>query len=184
MSAEDLAMTLQRAGVRLAVLGACESARRDNISSWTAVAPALVRRGLPAAVAMQYEVLDSNATDFSRMMYTNIAAGLSLDEAVSAGRQAMLSPEADSVEWGVPVLYMRSASGVLFPEIVDKPSAVAEQLQIVINQVIDTVAAGAEVAGVRVEHMGNGSLTVNTKVGIAHGRVTGAVFGTIGNSRR
>ncbi|MEO7521236.1 MAG: CHAT domain-containing protein [Gemmatimonas sp.] len=184
MRADDLAMTLQRAGVRLAMLGACESARRDGGSAWNAVAPALVRRGLPAAVAMQYEVEDDRATAFTRMMYTAIASGLSLDEAVSAGRQAMLGDgQGKSIEWGVPVLYMRSTSGVLFPEIVDQPSETGEKLRLVINQVVDTIAKGGEVVGVDAHTLESGSFEVTMKAGVVKGTMIGVRVGRVGATR-
>lgn len=180
LRADDLAMTLQRAGVRLAVLGACESARRDNGSPWSAVAPALVRRGLPAAVAMQYEVIDEQAIAFSRMLYTCIAAGLSLDEAVSAGRQAMLaSSEGNNVEWGVPVLYMRTTNGALFPGIAAKATTVAAQLRVAIEQVVDTIAKGGEVVGIRAEQLSDGSFNVVQKANVIEGSMVGVVIGKI-----
>ncbi|MBC8086031.1 MAG: CHAT domain-containing protein [Phycisphaerae bacterium] len=178
--ADDLAMTLQRAGVRLAVLGACESARRDNASPWSAVAPALVRRGLPAAVAMQYEVIDEQAIAFSRMMYTSIAAGLSLDEAVSVGRQAMLaSSEGNNVEWGVPVLYMRTTNGALFAAIAEKASTVATQLRVAIEQVVDTIAKGGEVVGIRAEQLGDGTYKVVQSAKVVEGSMVGVVIGKL-----
>ena len=180
LRADDLALSLQRAGVRLAVLGACESARRDNGSPWSGVAPALVRRGLPAAVAMQYEVLDEQAIAFSRMLYTCIAAGLTLDEAVSAGRQAMLaSSDGNNVEWGVPVLYMRSTSGALFPEIAAQTTNAAAQLRVAIEQVVDTIEQGGEVVGIRAEQLRDGSFTVTQKVNVVKGTITGAVIGKL-----
>ena len=58
---------------------------------WSGVAPALMRAGIPGAVAMQYEVYDDSATAFARRFYQSLAAGLSLDEAVAAGRLAILN---------------------------------------------------------------------------------------------
>jgi|GEM_PF-1128019 len=180
MRADDLAVVLQRAGVRLAVLGACESARRDHVSEWSGVAPALVRRGLPAVVAMQYEVLDEQAIACSRMLYTCMAAGLSLDEAVSAGRQAMLaSSDGNNVEWGVPVLYMRTTSGALFPEIVRKDTVVATQLRVAIEQVVETIETGGEVVGIRAEQLSDGSFSVTQRADVVKGTMVGVVLGKI-----
>ena len=49
---------------------------------------ALLEAGLPAVVAMQYKIWDEAAVAFSRSLYQALAVGLSLDEAVSAGRLA------------------------------------------------------------------------------------------------
>ena len=107
---QHLALTLRAGGVRLAVLGGCETGRRDGVNVWSGIAPALMRVGIPAAVAMQYTVYDEAAIAFARRFYQALAAGLSLDEAVLAGRLAMLNQGAPGdVEWGVPVLYRRSS---------------------------------------------------------------------------
>ena len=180
LRADDLAMTLQRAGVRLAVLGACETARRDGGSPWNALAPALVRRGLPAAVAMQYEVLDSQATVFSRMLYTALASGLSLDEAVSTGRQAMLGGgDGNAVEWGVPVVYMRSTDGMLFAEIIAQPTPTAEKLRLVIDQVVETIEMGGEVLGVEAKDLAAGNISVKQQAKVVRGRMVGAQVGRV-----
>lgn len=183
LRADDLAMTLERAGVRLAVLGACESARRDGTSPWSGVAPALVRRGLSAAVAMQYEVVDEQATAFDRMFYTAIASGLSVDEAVSAGRQAMLGGDGKAIEWGVPVLYMRSGSGVLFPEIVEEPSATGDKLRLALDQVVDTIEKGGEMLGIEADSIDSGNITVKQAAKTVKGSMVGVRVGRLGAKR-
>ncbi len=142
--AADLAKELQAAGVRLAVIGACQTGRRDGVSPWSGVAPALLEAGLGAVVAMQYLVNDDAAVAFSQQFYKTIAAGLSVDEAVWYGRMAMLrvktiQPELNS-EWGVPVLYMRSVDGVLFPRLNVRPSPTAAQIQNDAEVIIQTIS--------------------------------------------
>ena len=140
----EAASLLQGAGVRVALLGACETGRRDGVSAWTGVATSLVERGIPAVVAMQYKVIDDAAVAFSGMFYTALAAGLSVDEAVAAGRQAMLRGSGeDDVEWGVPVLYMRSADGVIFPKLGDRKVEAAGRTQGVDRASIQTIEDGA-----------------------------------------
>lgn len=118
--ADKLAHNLRGRGVRLAVLGACESGRRDALNAWSGIAPALNRAGIAAMVGMQYTIGDQNAIAFMRRLYTALAAGQSIDAAVSDGRLAILNrgPEAER-DWGVPVLYLgadeRGDGGVLFP---------------------------------------------------------------------
>ena len=117
-----LASLLKGLGVRLALLGACESSRVDRINAWTGIAPALMRAGIPAVVGMQYSVFDENAVYFSKAFYTVLAAGKSIDEAVSAGRRAIsVRTDDDERDWGAPVLYLRAeGDGVLFPRATDK----------------------------------------------------------------
>lgn len=149
--AGQLAAVLQQAGVRIAVLGACYSGRQDGLNPWTGVAPALISVGIPAVVAMQYEVLDEAAIAFNRMFYVSLANGVSIDEAVSAGRLAMwTAARRDEVEWGGPVLYLRALDGVLFPERAADPARAAarNQAHLRIEQQIETLfgqAGGAEI---------------------------------------
>src|SRR5215469_16907488 len=115
--ADRLGKLLQAAGGRLAVLGACDSGRRGR-SQWAGVVPNLVAgAAIPAVVAMQYPVRNSAAAAFARAFYTAIAAGLSVDEAMWAGRFSLLDPQDLSASWGIPVLYLRSSDGVLFPRL-------------------------------------------------------------------
>ena len=144
VGAPDIAALLQGAGVRLAVLGACRSGGRDNTSAWSGVAPAILQRGMAAAIAMQYEVYDDSAIAFSGRFYTALAAGLSVDEAVAAGRRAMwdLKPN-ETLEWGVPVLYMRSADGILFSRFSRRENQVANKIRLEANATIHSIREGA-----------------------------------------
>ena len=134
----DLALMLDGAGARLVVLGACESATRDDNGPWTGVASALTRNDVPAVVAMQYKVLDANASRFMAPFYAAIFAGRSIDEAVWEGRRAIFLAGSGVTErdWGVPALYSRTTDGVLF----DVPDAPAERSAAVrVRQRVDTV---------------------------------------------
>lgn len=116
-SAEKLALNLAGRGVRLAVLGACESGKVDQVNAWTGIAPALTWAGIPAVVGMQFKVRDTNAIAFSKIFYRSLADGQSIDEAVTAGRLAIFNEgNDDERDWGVPVLYLRAEEGVLFPK--------------------------------------------------------------------
>jgi hypothetical protein len=165
LPAENLALTLRGAGVRVAVLGACESGRRDGINAWNGVAPALMRFGIPGAVAMQYEIYDDSAIAFARRFYQSLAAGLSLDEAVAAGRLAILNTGGlDDVDWGAPVLYMRAPDGVVFPEVAADLSleAAREQLRVTVRQQVAELRG--ELVGVDVREMTKGTLDVTQEI--------------------
>lgn len=168
LTASELALALAAAGVRVVVLGACNTGRRDGVSAWTGVAPALIEKGIPAVVAMQYEVNDSQASAFSRMFYTSLAVGLSIDEAVAAGRRAMaLESNSDqNVEWGVPVLYLRSRDGVLFPRPVEQESKVATDLRLFAKADINTIEGGKfrvmEIGKISRANAVNAELTTDT----------------------
>jgi hypothetical protein len=100
--------------LRLAVLNSCESARGDRADVFSSTAAVLVRRGTPAVVAMQYEITDNAAIEFSRSFYEALADGLPVDTAVAEARKGIAVAIADTLEWGTPVLFMRTPDGVLF----------------------------------------------------------------------
>ena len=186
MPATELALKLKQAGVRVAMFGCCESARRDGVSEWAGVAPTMVAEGVPVVVAMQYPVLDKHAIAFSNAFYIALAAGLSVDEAVATGRLAMMGAEVSqqrtisvvseaeegglaggfpaNVQWGVPVLYMRSADSVIFSRQASQASAVAEQIRKVIDQNIGSIRNSQNITGIKIERA-NSSFTITQSVG-------------------
>ena len=176
--AADIARKLQTAGVRLAYLGACESGRQRGLTPWTGIAPALAAAGIPAVVAMQYELLDDMAILFAQAFYTSLGAGLSVDEAVTVGRLAVLDKSSDKgVEWGVPTLYLRSPDGVLFPEVTGQPSATADGIRASVKAIIDTIESGGTVIGMRFKKTpGSGTFSVEHTVKVVKGNVIGMEF--------
>ena len=99
--------------LRLAVLNCCEGARNSRTDPFAGVATTLIRQGVPAVVAMQFEITDEAAITFAHEFYTALAEGFPVDAAVAEARKAIYAQPND-VEWGTPVLYMRSPDGVLF----------------------------------------------------------------------
>jgi CHAT domain len=99
---------------RLVVLNACESSTSSQSDLFSGVAAALVRGGVSAVTAMQFEISDQAAIAFSRGFYTSIGHGRSVDEAVRSGRVGIVGLGADSLEWITPTLYLRGEEGHLF----------------------------------------------------------------------
>jgi hypothetical protein len=98
--------------LRLVFLNSCEGARGSENDAFSSTAATLVRRGMPAVVAMQYEITDRAAIEFSRDFYEALADSLPVDAAVTEARAAV---SMDSMlEWGTPVLYMHSPDGRVF----------------------------------------------------------------------
>jgi catechol 2,3-dioxygenase-like lactoylglutathione lyase family enzyme len=100
--------------LRLVLLNACEGARGSERDVFSSTASILVRRGVPAVLAMQYEITDRAAIEFACTCYEALADGLPVDAAVTEARKAISLAVANTVEWGTPVLYMRAPDGVLF----------------------------------------------------------------------
>jgi len=98
--------------LRLVFLNSCEGAKGSERDAFSSTAATLVRCGVPAVVAMQYEVTDGAAIEFSRNFYEAVADGLPMDAAVAEARTGVNMVSA--LEWGIPVLYMRSPDGRIF----------------------------------------------------------------------
>jgi hypothetical protein len=103
--------------LRLAVLNACEGARSSVTDPFAGVAPGLIRQGIPAVIAMQFEVTDAAAAIFGHEFYLALADGCPVDQAAAEARKAMYASDCD-VEWATPVLYLRASDGRIF----DTPS--------------------------------------------------------------
>jgi len=115
LGAENFAMVLRNhQSLRLVVLNACETGRADATDPFSSVAGALMQAGLPAALAMQYPISDPAAIEFSQTFYEGLAGRLTVDAAVTEARQSIRLALPGTLEWGTPVLYMRSLDGRLF----------------------------------------------------------------------
>lgn len=120
--ADQLAPRLRAAGARLGVFNAC------NSGHWRFMQP-LMAQGIPAAIGVQGSVLNDAALAFATALYRALAVGLTLDEAVSQGRLAVLDlslhePPARGAkrqvfvsanDWLRFMVYMPSDDAVLFP---------------------------------------------------------------------
>ena len=99
--------------MRLAILNACEGARTSRTDPFAGVAQSLVQQGIPAVVAMQFEITDEAAITFSRELYGAMVDGYPVDAAVAEARKAIFA-KGNDVEWGTPVLYLCSPDGTIF----------------------------------------------------------------------
>lgn len=85
-------------GIRLVVLSACKSAD---------LAGRLVRKGVPAVVAMQYSILDTSATGFAFAFYQSLAGGRAIDLSLTEARLAMRNAKgSNKIDFATPVLYL------------------------------------------------------------------------------
>lgn len=100
--------------LRLVLLNSCEGARSSERDIFSSTAAILVRRGIPAVLAMQYEITDRAAIEFTRTFYEALATKLPIDAAVTEARKAISLAVTNSIEWGTPVLYMRAPQGIIF----------------------------------------------------------------------
>jgi hypothetical protein len=114
VTGRDLGLMIRgHRSLRLVVLNACEGARSARDDPFGGVAQALVRQGIPAVIAMQFEISDPAALVFSQSFYQAIADGLPVDVATLEARRSMFA-DGNEVEWATPVLYLRSPDGQIF----------------------------------------------------------------------
>lgn len=118
VSARELGILLQRSGLRLVVLSACESGAL-TIDPLRGLAPALIRAQVPAVVAMQFSVPQAAARAFAGEFYRALAEALPIDMCVTEGRKAVMDVAGlRNPDWGIPVVYTRAPDGRLF----DRPA--------------------------------------------------------------
>ncbi len=114
-TASELARLLaNQRSLRLVLLNACKGGHGSQNDIFSSTAAILVRRGMPAVLAMQYEITDRAAIELARSFYEALADGLPVEAAVTDARQSISFAAPQSVEWVTPVLYMRSPDGKLF----------------------------------------------------------------------
>ncbi len=103
-------------GVRLAVLNCCQGATPSPLRRMSGLGPCLLRAGVPAVVAMRYEMPDEDAIRFSRKLYQELLTGSSpgrIDLAVEGAREALERNKVPDAArpFVTPVLFL--AGGVL-----------------------------------------------------------------------
>lgn len=116
---------LENEPARLVFLNACKTGTpgaQTGMHPFAGVASALVHKGVPAVVAMQYPISNDAATLFAATFYERIAQGYAVDAATTEGRKALETRT--PAEWATPVVYLRSRDGHLFRQWV-RGSAVA-----------------------------------------------------------
>src|SRR4029453_7611840 len=122
LHASDLAMLLRgHQSLRLVLLNACDTGRASALDPFSSVAGALMRRGIPAVLAMQFEITDQAAVEFSHTFYGAVADQLPVDVSVTEARHAIRLAVPGTLEWGTPVLYLRSPDGYIF-DLADAPA--------------------------------------------------------------
>ncbi len=110
LSGEDLAGLLVNNGVRMAVFNSCRGVRAATAEAAGALdnlADALLRRGVPAILAMAERIPDDVALILSRLFYRNLKQGYPIDLSLNRARQGLLSSYgSNQLYWALPILYL------------------------------------------------------------------------------
>jgi len=129
IGADDISRLLaEHHPLRLMVLNACDTGRGSAVDAFSSTAAALIRREIPAVVAMQFEITDSAAIRFAQSFYEHVAKRRPVDDSVMRARRALRLAKKDSLEWGTPVLYLRTLDGRIFDAPLPPPSQSAQSL--------------------------------------------------------
>lgn len=107
---------LLRNKVKLCVLTACESAVHDPGDMFSGLAQSLVRADIPAVIGMQLKIDQQVATDFTYNFYNALAASKPVDTAVIRARRLAYARQDGPSSWGIPVLYLQSDDGRVWPD--------------------------------------------------------------------
>jgi len=110
LSGDDLAGLLVNNGIRMAVFNSCRGGYSATASSSEAegnLAEALIKRGIPAVLAMAERIPDEVALNLSRLFYRNLKQGYPVDLSLSRSRQGLISSYgSDQLYWALPILYL------------------------------------------------------------------------------
>lgn len=140
VSLDRVCTMLQSDSLRLAVFNSCLGARADRADPFKGIAQALVQKFMPAVIAMQYRISDGAAREFAQSFYAELAEDSPVDAALLEARVSIFL-NSGPVEWGTPVLFMRSPDGRLFR--FNRPIAEQlrrEQMDALHNEVLDYVS--------------------------------------------
>lgn len=119
VSAATLRTVLQQAeSVKLVFLNACLAGQVDSTRPFAGIAHQLLQSGLPAVIAMRYEVIDRSAVHFAAGVYQALVTGRGrghIDAAVSIARNDIYINDPDRVDYATPILWLNSEDGRLLP---------------------------------------------------------------------
>ncbi len=114
VSGKEFAVMIADEPLRLVYLNACKTGMA-GLHPFAGVASALIKKGVPAVVAMQFPISDRAAIDFATTFYERVAQNIGVEAAVTQARRALYTD--GHPEWVTPVLYLRSRDGQLFTQV-------------------------------------------------------------------
>lgn len=103
--------------MKLVLLNSCKGAEVSSTEPLVGMGSQLVKRGVPAVIAMQYEIGDDQAVLFAREFYAALFKGWDkgrVEIAVSHARNSLLQGFPGDRVIGTPVLISRAVDGLLF----------------------------------------------------------------------
>ncbi|MGD2087531.1 MAG: tetratricopeptide repeat protein [Candidatus Aminicenantes bacterium] len=172
---EEILQTLEKGikNFRLVVLSGCQTARTLYTSGFQDLARKLVRRKVPAVIAMQFSITDEGGLLFAETLYPRLAEGQPLDMAVSASRRALLQTENPMIQADAlaPVLILSCPRPLKTKEKESEPAAVTFQVKLDFNYYVPLPQLNFGFYGRRREYRAirDGLLYKNQRAIIVHG---------------
>ena len=119
VSAATLRTVLQQAeSVKLVFLNACLAGQVDSTRPFAGIAHQLLQSGLPAVIAMRYEIMDRSAVHFAAGVYDALVTGQGrgqIDAAVTIARNSLYVNDPNRVDYATPILWLNSEDGRILP---------------------------------------------------------------------
>lgn len=131
-----------RSRLGLVVLNSCLGTMSGDGEKFSSVAAGLVKAGVPAVIAMQFEISDESARVIAKTFYTSLALNMPVDAALTEARLQIFLDDKNNLEWATPILYMQVTDGQLF-EFKGRPKSLSTNL----NDVVDSIASPAMPGG-------------------------------------
>ena len=141
--------------LKLALLNACEGAKGSRTDPFAGTAQSLVRKQIPAVIAMQTVISDGAAKTFAAEFYRALADDYPVDKALTEARLAIYV-QGNEREWAIPVLFMRTSDARL--EVAQPPTGKP------VGATGETVGATGETVGATGETVGATGETVGAAV--------------------
>ena len=97
--------------VRLVVLNACQGAAADSAQALLGLAPRIAGQGVPAVIAMQWDIFDWAAQQFAASFYRTLWTGAEAGEvetALTRARAALFDQAPALAVYATPVLFLRA----------------------------------------------------------------------------
>jgi tetratricopeptide (TPR) repeat protein len=115
IESERLGVLVQgKSRLQLVILNSCLGTQGDSSRPFSSMAAGLVRSGVPAVIAMQFEISDQAARKISETFYSSLALNFPVDAALTEARRQIFLSDRESLEWATPILYMQVPDGQLF----------------------------------------------------------------------
>ena len=130
-------------GVQLAFISGCQTGKAPPIAAMNGICQALVGEEIPMAIGWAASIADNIATQFAEVFYKTIAAGRTVDQALTQARLAILKICDDQgyPGWTLPVLYCATRQSRVFDANPQRPEEPPPRPNVV-QQPLPGIAAG------------------------------------------